>query len=128
MDVAKKVDLGFAYIAMTINIYCKCLLKMFHILQTYVASVLSECCICCNDYIHICCKLMFQMFYLLKTYVARNAFMLQVFHESAQVVPTSEGDPCVRDTDVEKVDLDVAYVAMAIHVCCKYLFRMFHLL
>jgi hypothetical protein len=34
----------------------------------------------------------------------------------------------VHDTDVVKVDLDVAYVAMAIHLCCKYLFRMFHLL
>jgi len=29
--------------------------------------------------------------------------------------------------DVEKVDRDVAYVAMAIHVCCKRLFQMFHL-
>jgi hypothetical protein len=26
-----------------------------------------------------------------------------------------------------KVDWDVAYVAMAIHVCCKCLFQMFHL-
>jgi hypothetical protein len=33
----------------------------------------------------------------------------------------------VHDMDVAKADLDVAYVAMAIHVCCKYLFRMFHL-
>jgi hypothetical protein len=29
--------------------------------------------------------------------------------------------------DVAKVDLDIACVAMAIHVCCKYLFLMFHL-
>jgi hypothetical protein len=34
--------------------------------------------------------------------------MLQVFH-----------------MDVTKVDRDVAYVAMAIHVCCKRLFQMF---
>jgi hypothetical protein len=33
----------------------------------------------------------------------------------------------VRDTDVAKVDLDII-IAMAIHVCCKYIFRMFHLL
>jgi hypothetical protein len=36
--------------------------------------------------------------------------MLQVFH-----------------TDVVKLDRDVAYVAMAIQVCCKRLFQMFHL-
>jgi len=36
--------------------------------------------------------------------------MLQVFH-----------------IDVAKVDQDVAYVAMVIHVCCKRLFQMFHL-
>jgi hypothetical protein len=29
--------------------------------------------------------------------------------------------------NVVKVDWDVAYVAMAIHVCCKRLFQMFHL-
>ena len=36
--------------------------------------------------------------------------MLQVFH-----------------VDVVKVDRNVAYVAMAIHICCKCLFQMFHL-
>jgi hypothetical protein len=36
--------------------------------------------------------------------------MLQVFH-----------------ADVVKVDRDVAYVAMIIHVCCKCMFPMFHL-
>jgi hypothetical protein len=30
-------------------------------------------------------------------------------------------------TDVAKVDCDVAYVAMVVHLCCKYLFPMFHL-
>jgi hypothetical protein len=29
--------------------------------------------------------------------------------------------------DVAKVDRGVAYVAMVIHLCCKYLFPMFHL-
>jgi hypothetical protein len=29
--------------------------------------------------------------------------------------------------DVVKVDRDITYVAMAIHVCCKRLFQMFHL-
>jgi hypothetical protein len=33
----------------------------------------------------------------------------------------------VFHVDVAKVDRDVAYVAMVIHVCCKRLFQMFHL-
>jgi hypothetical protein len=44
------------------------------------------------------------------------------------VVPTGEGGPRVHDTNAAKVDLDVAYVARAIHICCKYLFKLFHLL
>ena len=36
--------------------------------------------------------------------------MLQIFH-----------------TKVTKVDRDVAYVAMVVHICCKLLFPMFHL-
>jgi hypothetical protein len=30
--------------------------------------------------------------------------------------------------DVVKVDQDVVHIAMAIHICCKSLFKMFHLL
>jgi hypothetical protein len=33
----------------------------------------------------------------------------------------------VFDMDVVKVDRDITYVAMAIHVCYKGLFQMFHL-
>jgi hypothetical protein len=55
---------------------------------------------------------------VLKVHVAKVYFkcfrcfrgMLQVFH-----------------INVAKVDLDVAHVAIAIHVCCKSLFNMFHL-
>ena len=36
--------------------------------------------------------------------------MLQVFH-----------------MDIAKVDRDVAYVAMVVHLCCKCLFPMFHM-
>jgi hypothetical protein len=39
---------------------------------------------------------------------------------------------CFRDiqvfhADVAKVDQDVAYIAMVVHVCCKLLFLMFYL-
>jgi hypothetical protein len=55
---------------------------------------------------------------VLKPHIASKCFkcfkcfrgMLQVFH-----------------TDVAKVDRDVTYVAMVIHVCCKLLSPMFHL-
>ena len=55
---------------------------------------------------------------MLKTHVAYVYFkclrcfrgMLQLFH-----------------TDITKVDRDVAYIAMVVHVCCKRLFPMFHL-
>jgi hypothetical protein len=49
----KKVDLDVAYVAMAIHVCCKCLFKMFHLLQTYVASVLSECYICCSGYTYV---------------------------------------------------------------------------
>jgi hypothetical protein len=53
----------------------------------------------------------------LKTYVANICFkrfrcfrgMLQVFHKN-----------------IVKVDQDIAYVAMVVHICCKRLFPMFH--
>ena len=34
---------------------------------------------------------------------------------------------CVSETYVAKEDLDVAYIAMAIHGCFKSIFQMFHL-
>jgi hypothetical protein len=44
---------------------------MSHLFQTHVASVLSRCCICCNDYVanvyfkcFICFGRMLQLFYL----------------------------------------------------------------
>ena len=35
---------------MVIHICYKCMFQMFHLFQTYVASVLSGCCICCSRY------------------------------------------------------------------------------
>jgi hypothetical protein len=121
MDVTK-VDLNIAYVAMAIDVCCKCLFKIFHLLQTYVASVLSRCCICCSGYTHmleahvsivssalnVCCK---------------KCFHIASVSWAAQAVPAGDGGPRVCDTNVVKVDLDVAYFTMAIHVCCKYLFR-----
>jgi hypothetical protein len=49
----KKIDLDIAYVAMAIHVCCKCLFKMFHLLQTNVASVSSKCCICYGGYTHL---------------------------------------------------------------------------
>jgi hypothetical protein len=59
--------------------------------RTYVASVLSVCCICFTHMLHvfyldvayvshICCNSIFQVFYLCSMYVASKCFMWQVFH------------------------------------------------
>ena len=42
-DVAK-VDQGVAHVAMAIHICFKCMFQMFHLLQTYLASVFSGYC------------------------------------------------------------------------------------
>jgi cytochrome c oxidase assembly factor CtaG len=40
-------------VSFVLVVCCKCLIKMFHMFQMYVASVLSACCICCSGYIHM---------------------------------------------------------------------------
>jgi hypothetical protein len=58
----RKSRSGAAYVAIAINVYCKCIFQMFMLFQTYVASVFSG--------YYICCKCMFQMFHLFHMYVA----------------------------------------------------------
>jgi hypothetical protein len=50
MDVAK-VDRGVAHVASVSEVCYKSLSKMFHLFQTYVAGVLSRCCICYHGYV-----------------------------------------------------------------------------
>jgi hypothetical protein len=71
---------------------------VFQLFHTYVSSVLSGSCICCYGYARI-----FQAYVSNVSDVFR--FMLQVFH-----------------LDVAQVDLDIAYVAMAIQACFKNMF------
>jgi hypothetical protein len=42
-----------AYVAMAINVCCKCMFQIFQLFQTYVASVLSRYYICCGSYTHM---------------------------------------------------------------------------
>jgi hypothetical protein len=81
-DVAK-VDRNVAYVAMVVHVYCKILFAMFHLFfyvcckcfiwmlhmfHTYVASVLSTCCVC------------FTM--VLRCFYKCFRYILQVFHLS----------------------------------------------
>ena len=86
IDVAK-VDRDVAHVVMAIHVCFKCMFQMFHLFQTYVASVLSGCCKSttgCCIYIHACYKHMFlsvsykclQVFHVYVVYVC-NGF--QVF-------------------------------------------------
>jgi hypothetical protein len=68
MYVASILIRMFAYVS---HICCNNMFHMFHLFQIYVASVLSECCICYNDYVasvcskyFICFNHMLQLFYL----------------------------------------------------------------
>jgi hypothetical protein len=54
---------------------CERLFKMFHLFQTYVASVFD---LYVAYVSHICCKSMFKMFRLFQSYIAVSVFMLQV--------------------------------------------------
>ena len=78
--------------------------------QRYVASVSdrycksrSGCCTCCNGY--IC---------MLQVYVSNVSDVSEVCCKCLYI-------------DVAKVDRDVAHVVMAIHVCFKCMFQIFHL-
>jgi hypothetical protein len=85
-----------------------------HMLQAYVSSVLNVSDICFKWFIW-----MLHMLLWLYTHVLRVCFkcfkrfkcMLRVF----------------LHLDVEKVDMDVAYVAMVIHACFNRMFQVFYL-
>jgi hypothetical protein len=74
------------------EIYCsKCFIWMLHMFHTYVASVLSECCIYFTHMLrvfyldvayvsHICCNIMFQMFICVRRILHLSVSCVQVFH------------------------------------------------
>ena len=68
MDVAK-VDLAVAHVTMAIHVCCKSLFEMFCLFKTYVASVISGCCIyvamtMLQVHVSIGFRRMLQLFYL----------------------------------------------------------------
>ena len=83
-------------------------------LQTYIASVLSGCCICCSAHTH-----------MLQTYVVNGSsisdvccskcFMLQVFHEQARQGGAGEGGPLGRSGPRVRAGSEAGAVAGAEH-------------
>jgi hypothetical protein len=73
--ILQKVDRDVAYVVNVLKAYCKRLFKIFHLFQTYVASIFY---LNVAHVSHICCKSMFKMFQLFQPYVAISVFMLQV--------------------------------------------------
>jgi hypothetical protein len=72
IDVAK-VDQDVAHVIMAIHVCFKCLFQMFHLFQTYVASILSGCCKStsgCCIYMHVA-SICFKYFQVFDTYVCK---------------------------------------------------------
>jgi hypothetical protein len=63
----RKVDWDVIYVASVLEACCKRLFKMFHLFQTYVASVFY---LDAAYVSHLCCESMFEMFQLFQSYVA----------------------------------------------------------
>ena len=109
MDVAK-VDWDVAYVVSVSNECCKHLSKMFHLFQTYVASVLIW-------MLHI---FMFQMFHLFLSYVVVSVFMLQVVSVLLYVAYVA--------LSMHVLQVYVPNFSAVLDVCCKCFVCMLHML
>jgi hypothetical protein len=108
------------------TMYFRCMLHMFH-LDVSKADLLLH--ICCNGYMYVA-SVCFKCFSSFKR-------MLQVFYwmlHMLQWLYTYVASVCLKcfccfQTYVASIlsRYDVAYVALAIHVCCKCTFQMFEL-
>jgi hypothetical protein len=100
---------------------------MFQLFYLDIVKVDLRCFICCNDNIRI-----FQVYVQSVLVVSDTCF--KCFHLDVAYIAldTHVSSVCFHvfqmfQTYVAKVDLYVAYVAMAIHSCFKSIFQMFHL-
>ena len=105
VDIAQ-VYRDIAHVVIAIHLCFKCMFQMFHMFQTYVVSVLSECCKIRSG----CCIYMLAASICFKVFSSVSYVCLQVFH------------------------LDVAYVCNGFQnifrhfrKCFRRLFQVFHL-
>jgi hypothetical protein len=82
IDVAK-VDRN---VAIAIHVCFKCRIQIFHLFQTYVASILSGCCKCLKCF-HLFVASIFIWMFAMAIHVVLSFFsgVLQVFHTMLQV-------------------------------------------
>ena len=121
MDVAK-VDRNGAYASMAIHACCKSLFQKFclflrHILQVFyldVAYVSRICCVCFIWILHMLAT----AFKCFQAFCMCFRYMLQVLFYTYVASVSSE---CCKSRSF------VAYIAMAIHVCCQCMFQIFQL-
>jgi hypothetical protein len=83
--------LGVAYVCKGFQVFfsvskscCKYVFQIFLLFQTYIASVLSECCICCSGYTYMLQAYVPNMSSVLDVCCSKSS-MLQAFHK-AQVI------------------------------------------
>jgi hypothetical protein len=106
-------------VAMTIHIYCKCMfqfrcfkrmLQVFYLDIAYVALT-----------IHVCCKYMFQMFQLFQTYVASvlSRYFIYCTDYTCMLLVYVSNVSTVLNVCYKCFYLDVTYVIVHIHICCK---------
>jgi hypothetical protein len=77
---------------MSIYVCCKCMFQMFHLFQTYVASVLSDVAYVAIV-IHICCKRMFQLFHLVLVCCNRCSSLRALTRKQACIAPGALAPP-----------------------------------
>jgi hypothetical protein len=99
LDVAK-VDRDVAHVAIAIRICCKCMFQMFQLFR------------------EACCKCVYQMFQL---------FHLNIAYVSYGCCICCSDYTCMLQVCVPNVSPVSDVCCMAIHICCKRMFAMFHL-
>jgi hypothetical protein len=114
---------GIAYVVMVIHVYCKCMFQMFQLFQIYVTSVSSGYCICCSGYtrkLQVC----FPNISVVSSRCCMFSSGCCICCNSYTRYVASVCSKCFTYFRhmLQAFYLDVACVAMVIHICCKHMF------
>jgi hypothetical protein len=104
-----KIDQNVAHVAIDIHLYFKCIFKLFHLFQKYIASVSSACCKSrsgCCIYMHVASVCFSEVFSCLKRMF--NVFLFGCCIYFAMVT-------CVFPV----FQTYVASVSAVLDICCK---------
>jgi hypothetical protein len=106
--------LDVVYVALTINVCCKCMFQMFHLFQTYVASVLSGCCICCSAHTHMLHAYVVNVSSMSNVCCSKCFYVASV-HEQARQGGAGEGGPLRRSGPPVRAESEASAAAGAEH-------------